>query len=303
MNQISPQPANRLDPATTIGWTALTIADLERSVQFYTEVLGFGVLQQQTGVAVLGVEATPLLVLVEQPGARPRSSRTTGLFHFAILVPSRLDLGRSLRQLVTAGYPLDGASDHLVSEALYLSDPDNNGIEIYCDRPRDQWSWTNGQVAMASDPVDLAGLLQDAERDGRSQNGLAAGTGIGHMHLQVADIQQAEAFYHGVLGFDVVARWPGALFVSAGGYHHHIGLNTWSTRGAPQPVADAAGLRMFTIAVPNDVAKGNFSGRLQGANVTCTEDDHALAFDDPWHNRIFVVRSDLLAGAVALAIA
>jgi catechol 2,3-dioxygenase len=240
MNNSSPQADYQLDPATTIGWTALTIARLERSVQFYTDVLGFAVLQQQPGTAVLGVERTPLLVLVEQPGVRPRSPRTTGLFHFAILVPSRVELGRSLRRLVTAGYPLEGASDHLVSEALYLSDPDNNGIEIYRDRPRDEWRWTNGQVAMASEPVDLAGLVGEAERDGRPWTGLAAGTRIGHMHLQVADIQQAETFYHGVFGFDVAARWPGALFVSAGGYHHHLGLNTWYTKGAPQPPAGAA---------------------------------------------------------------
>lgn len=302
MNHIPPQPNSQLDPATAIGWAALTIADLERSVQFYAGVLGFAVLQRQPDAAVLGVEETPLLVLVEQPGAKPRSPRTTGLFHFAILVPNRIELGRSLRQLVTIGYPLDGASDHLVSEALYLSDPDNNGIEIYRDRPRDEWRWTNGQVAMASEQVDLVELVHEAERDGRPWSGLAAGTRIGHMHLQVGDIQQAESFYHDVFGFDVAARWPGALFVSAGGYHHHLGLNTWYTKGAPQPPSDAAGLRAFAIAMPDDAALRAVAARLQGAGIPFTSHDHTLAFDDPWRNHVLVVRADALPAVVTLTI-
>jgi catechol 2,3-dioxygenase len=271
---------------TQIGTVTLAVSDLERSVRFYTDVLGFSLIERSARAATLGVEQMPLLVLEELPGARPQPPRTTGLYHFAILVPTRKDLARSLRRLAVMRYPLLGSSDHLVSEALYLDDPDGNGIEIYRDRPRDSWQWNVGQVQMAVDPLDVNGILAELDGDDGDWQGLAAGTRIGHIHLRVADLQQAADFYHKLLGFDVVAQMPGALFVSAGGYHHHIGLNTWQSRGAPEPPADAAGLRSFTIDVPDVHEQVRIVERLEAVGIDIERQPHGVSGRDPWHNRI-----------------
>lgn len=169
------------------------------------------------------------------------------MYHFAILVPSRASLGRSLRRLSEKRWPLTGASDHLVSEALYLDDPDGLGIEIYRDRPRDEWPVSNGQLLMATDPLDLQGVFDEPGAE-MQWSGLEAGTVIGHVHLHVPHLDTAERFYCGRIGFEPTVRgYPGALFVAAGGYHHHLGLNTWTGIGAPPPPDDAVGLRSFTI--------------------------------------------------------
>lgn len=288
-----------IHPDTQIGLVALTVADLDRSIRFYDGVLGFKLIQRRDSTAVLGVEQTPLLELAGQPGARPKSPYMTGLYHFAILVPSRADLARSLRRLAETRYLLGGSSDHLVSEALYLSDPDGNGIEVYCDRPRSAWPIQGGQVQMAVDPLDLEGLLAELERDRRPWQGLAPGTRIGHIHLQVADLRQAEAFYHGVLGFDVMQHMPGALFVSAGGYHHHLGLNTWHTRGAPPPPPGSAGLRHFTIALPDEAEQARVAQRLQAAEIPFEQRDGVLVLRDPWDNRILLTPGPTLDEALA----
>lgn len=276
-----------IDPRTSIGFLTLKVADLQRSLDFYKDVIGFRVLRQEGTTVALGVDGTtPLLVLNELTGAKPAPVRATGLYHFAILVPTRLDLGRSLYRLAETRYPLGGSSDHLVSEALYLSDPDGNGIEIYRDRPRSEWHWQDSQVQMATDPLDLRGLLILGQQDTRTWNGLQPQTVIGHMHLQVANLDQAEAFYHGVLGFDITAdlKAMGALFISAGGYHHHLGLNTWHSRNAPRPPADVAGLRSFTITLPDKEEKGRLAERLRAANIPFEERDSALVCADPWGN-------------------
>jgi catechol 2,3-dioxygenase len=189
-----------------------------------------------------------LIELHEDTSAVAKPRRSAGLFHFAILVPSRAALGRSLRRLVDQRYPLTGASDHLVSEALYLDDPDGLGIEIYRDRPRDEWQrLPDGSIAMATDPLDLQALL-DEPGAGTPWPGLEAATVMGHVHLHVPHLNSAEALYCGRIGFEPMLRgYPGALFVSAGGYHHHLGLNTWAGIGAPAPPGHAVGLRTFTI--------------------------------------------------------
>ena len=278
----------RIDPATQVGLVSLTVADLDRSVAFYTDALGFAVLQQNGPAAILGVAGTPLLLLTEHTGARPWPVYSTGLYHFAILVPSKADLGRSLRRLLDLGYPMPGQADHLVSEALYLSDPEGNGIEIYRDRPRETWTWAHGQVRMATDPLDIRGLLAEAERHDERWTGLRAGTHLGHIHLQVGDIAQAEVFYCDLLGFDVMARMPSALFVSAGGYHHHIGLNTWHSRGASPAPADTAGLRYFTLDLPNEEARRAVVAHIAAASVAYAEAALAVVVRDPWQNTILL---------------
>ena len=277
-----------IHPATTVGPVALTVADIKRSEQFYTDVLGLRVLVRAGSTLTLSADgATPLAALTEHAGAQPRPPRTTGLYHFAILVPSRLELARSLRRLAEMRYPLTGASDHLVSEALYLDDPDGNGIEIYRDRPRAEWPSRNGQLQMAVDPLDIDGILNELERDTRPWDGIAPGTTLGHMHLHVADLHAAEAFYCGVLGFDIMLRYgPSALFISAGGYHHHIGLNVWAGVGAPPPPAGSAGLRYFVVQLPNAGALEQLVERVRAAGVASEQTSEGIILRDPSANQL-----------------
>jgi len=272
-----------MDPAAHIGAVHLTIADLARSIRFYESRLGFTLRAQDDRTAWLGAGGADLLILSQSEHA-PRARGTTGLYHFAILTPSRANLARSLRRLVATRTPLTGASDHGVSEALYLNDPDGNGIEIYRDRPRREWPFVGGRVNMGLDPLDLAALLADAADD---DGGLAEGTIIGHMHLRVARIDEAERFYVGVLGFDLMQRFDtSASFVSAGGYHHHIGLNTWGGVGAPPPPAGALGLKEFVVEVPDGRAVDAIAARLASANVSFDRDGDTLAVLDPSRNAI-----------------
>jgi catechol 2,3-dioxygenase len=280
-----------IDPATTVGLLSLSVSDLDRSVTFYTEAIGLTLLQRDAEGATLGVGETPLLLLTERPGARPwprEQQSYTGLYHFAILMPTRKDLGRWLRHWLELGFPLPGQGDHLVSEALYLSDPDENGIEIYRDRPRSEWHWDGGQVRMGTGPVDIRGLLDEAQRANEPWTGMPMGTHLGHMHLQVGDIAKAEAFYHDVLGFDVVARMPTALFISAGGYHHHIGMNIWHSKGASPAPADMVGLRFYTIDLPSKEAQQAVVARLDAAGIPYTRAGEVIRVQDPWQNTILL---------------
>jgi catechol 2,3-dioxygenase len=275
-----------LHPDTRMGIIALAVADLERSIQFYRDVLGFSMIEHEDGGALLGAGATPLLSLVERRGAVPAPVNATGLYHFAILYPGRAELAVALRRLLEAGYPLDGASDHLVSEALYLSDPDGNGIELYRDRPRDTWQWRGDSVQMTVDPLDLRGLLSEAGQTEGTPVGLPEGTTIGHVHLKVADLRQAGRFYHGVIGFDPVATLPSALFVSAGGYHHHLGLNTWHSRGTPPPPPESAGLRYFTIILPDSTELDRVRERARDAGFELEEGAEHVTLHDPFRNKV-----------------
>ena len=231
-----------------IGQVSLTVSNLDRSLLFYQDVLGFAESQRDGQVSFLAPPGGRVLIeLHERKDAIAKPRRSAGLFHFAILVPSRAALGRSLRRLAEKRWPISGAADHLVSEALYLNDPDGLGIEIYRDLPRDSWRMNDGELAMATDPLDLEAIHDEPGAE-TPWHGLEAGTVMGHVHLHVPHLDTAEAFYCGRIGFEpIVRRYPGALFVSAGGYHHHLGLNTWVGVGAPPPPENAAGLRSFTI--------------------------------------------------------
>ncbi len=264
----------RLPADTGIGYTHLQVPVLERSLAFYHELLGLTLNNQNNGTASLSATPSgPVLFLIDQrTAARPKPPRTTGLYHVAVRLPSRPALARLLARLLEQRYPLQGAADHLVSEALYLADPDGNGLELYVDRPRQEWPVVDGIVSMATDPLDVRGLLATAG-DGPWQ-GIDPGTDIGHIHLQVSDLGRAEAFYCGLLGFEVTQRsYPGALFVAAGRYHHHIGLNTWGTRGAPPPPPDSVGLIDFSIKINDPALRLEIQRRLEYAGVPVERTD------------------------------
>jgi catechol 2,3-dioxygenase len=275
-----------IHPTTSIGYVHLSVANLDRSLAFYQDKLGFQLRRRDGATAYLGAGGPDLLVLTEKPGARPVSG-VTGLYHFAILTPSRLALAKSLRRLAETRTPVQGFSDHWVSEAIYLADPDGNGIEIYRDRPRSEWPCQNGQLQMATDPLDIQGILAELESQPEPWTGLEPATTIGHVHLHVATIPSTESFYVDTLGFDLILRYgPSASFVSAGGYHHHLGLNTWAGVNAPPPPPDAAGLRYFTINLPDEPALAVVVERIKGAGVTFREKDEVIFLRDPAQNGV-----------------
>jgi catechol 2,3-dioxygenase len=277
-----------IDPATTIGAVHLTISDLDRSIAFYTDRIGFKVHRRDGDAAALGAGGPDLLVLVHAPAA-PRVRATTGLYHFAVLVPSRAELARSLRRLAETDTHLQGVADHGVSEALYLADPDGNGIEIYRDRPRAEWPIHDGQLQMTTDPLDLDDLLADATHETGTVHTLAGDTVVGHVHLHVGNVAEAEAFYIGVLGFDLMQRFrSSALFVSAGGYHHHIGLNTWAGIGAPPPPAGAIGLRHFVVRFPTVTAREEVVARVATADIPIVSHEGGALVRDPAGNMILL---------------
>jgi catechol 2,3-dioxygenase len=276
-----------IHPKTMIGHVRLIVSNLERSLRFYTEIIGFRLLKQNQSEAVLTADGvTPLVVLEEKADAVPKPPRTTGLYHFAILVPDRKSLAQALLHLLESGYPLQGASDHLFSEAVYLADPDGNGIEIYADRPMEKWEKTaSGEYKAVTEPLDVNDLLAQAGTEAWS--GLPKQTRIGHVHLHVAHIEEAYAFYVQGLGFEPTLRMGAhALFVAAGGYHHHIGLNTWTGVGAPKPPANAVGLRVFSIVLPNEEEQKKVAKRLQHIGVSVQQNGNSIFVSDPSGNRI-----------------
>jgi catechol 2,3-dioxygenase len=278
-----------IDPSAAIGAVHLTISDLNRSIAFYESHLGLSVHERDERAASLGAaEDGDHLLVLSQCERAPRVRGTTGLYHFAVLVPSRRDLGRALRRLVDTDTVLQGFADHGVSEALYLADPDGNGIEIYRDRPRAEWPYVGARLRMGADPLDVDAIL--SEDDGGGGHGVAPGTIIGHVHLHVSNLADAERFYIGVLGFELMQRYgPSALFVSAGGYHHHIGLNTWAGVGAPPPPSGAIGLRHFVVRLPHAKALAAVEERLRAANVDRERRDDGVFVRDPAGNGILFV--------------
>ena len=276
----SPGSRVSIDPATTLGAVRLRVTDLEGVAAFYQRAIGLHEIARSAGEVQLGVSpGAPLVELVGDADAPVRPARTTGLFHLAILVPTRADLAQAVHRVVDAGWSFTGASDHLVSEALYLDDPEGNGIEIYRDRPREEWARRgDGELEMATLPLDLDGVMASLP-PGVPDEGMPPGTVMGHVHLQVRDTAEAGDFYGGLIGFDpTVTAYPGALFVSAGGYHHHLGLNVWGSRGAPAPPEGSTGLDRYRIHLPDAAEADAIAGRLDAAGyaVTAGADGHAV---------------------------
>jgi catechol 2,3-dioxygenase len=275
-------------PVTFVGQVNLKVQSLERSLAFYEQVIGFKVYEKTDKSAKLTADGKTVLLSIEQPAdVIPKKGRTTGLYHFALLLPHRADLAKVLKHFLQTGYPLQGASDHLVSEALYLADPDGNGIEIYTDRPASKWNWNDSQVVMATEALDAENLLSEGMEG--TWSGLPAGTVMGHIHLHVAELGKTEEFYTRGLGFDVVSRYgPQALFISTGKYHHHIGLNTWNGAGAPTPPANSVGLESFALVLPDEASLKETVASLKEIGASVGEEKGRFITTDPSGNKIWL---------------
>ena len=266
-------------PPLSMGIVALTVYDADRMAAFYRRVVGLHRMPSGGGSVRLGTGGRTLLELRADPAARRASPREAGLFHTAFLLPDRPTLAAWLRHAAAIGQPLRGASDHAVSEALYLSDPEGNGIEIYADRPRAAWRWSGGEVHMPTVALDAEDLL--AQDDGRRWEGLSSAT-VGHMHLRVGGNPAAERFYAGVLGLDITSRYPGVTFYAAGGYHHHLATNVWDSRGAPPRQEPTTGLAAVELLMPAEAVQAT-AARAAGA---VPREDGGLMLRDPWNTPI-----------------
>ncbi|HYN08886.1 MAG TPA: VOC family protein [Vicinamibacterales bacterium] len=276
-------PGFRLPAETRLGRVRLQVADLSRSLDYYTGVLGLRVLSRESGGAALGAHGAnqaPLVEIVEQPGARPVPRRgLLGLYHFALLLPDRPALGRFVQHLGRLGVRA-GSSDHAVSESLYLTDPDGLGIEVYADRPRHTWQINTSELYMTVEPLDLDDLVRHAA--GVPWTGTPAGTVMGHVHLHVGALDAAAAFYHSAIGFDKTAwSFPGALFLSAGGYHHHLGTNIWAAGAPPATNADAR-LLEWELVLPDDDSVDRTARSVAAAGFQIAADDADRITSDPW---------------------
>jgi catechol 2,3-dioxygenase len=268
-----------------LGPVHLTVTDLDRSIPFYETSIGLQLARRADGVAALGAGGEDLLVLTEEPGARP-AGRHAGLYHFALLHPSRLELARAAQRLIETQTPVSGASDHKISEAIYLPDPDGNGIELAADRSREHWGDLSDPTALGGpQPLDMVSLmamvdgaapLAHADRDLR----------MGHVHLHVGDIEDALEFWRDLVGFEVMTRFPSAAFIAAGGYHHHLGLNTWRGEGVGPMPAGTVGMRHWTVVLdtPGEVAA--VRARLEAAGAPVEEQPDGFLTRDPWNNAV-----------------
>ena len=274
-----------IHPNTNIGLVALSVSDLNRSLRFYQNGLGLK-LQRRVGKDVyLGAGGADLLLLREVANGRA-APQTTGLYHYALLVPTRRDLALMFWHLIRTRMPLTGFSDHAVSEAIYLNDPDGHGIEIYRDRPRHEWQYPGGQLKITVDPLDAEDLLGEIEGEEPGTITMPVGTVIGHIHLRVAHLAEAEQFYEQVLGFEVIAHYGrGAAFLAAGSYHHHLGLNTWTGVGAPLPPDDAWRLLWYELQTA-DLA--SIQHRIETAEIPFSLIDNTIHVADPSGNQVHI---------------
>jgi len=267
-----------------IGTVRLKVRDLDTVSSFYRTVLGLSPVAVGEGRITLGIGGKPLLELVGDPNLSPLDPRQAGLFHTAFLMPNRADLARWVAHVAKARVALQGASDHIVSEALYLADPEGNGIEVYADRPVPDWRGASGEIRMSTDPLDLQDLLQSAE--GTRWSGFPEGGSLGHVHLQVGDTGDADRFYRDVLGFDIVARYPGASFYGSGGYHHQLAGNVWNSRRAGKRPGRMAGLDAVEIRVRNAGDLTAIAARAEVAGLETIRNADVLTLHDPWGTTI-----------------
>ena len=270
-----------------MGAVRLLVTDLSRSVSYYQQVLGLQLHERTSDTAALGTRDTALVLLRTQPGVRPAPKAAFGLYHFAILLPQRAALGRFAAHVSRAGVRV-GMADHLVSEALYLTDPDGLGIEVYADRPTRDWQHRGRELVMTVDPLDIAGLIAAGGEE--PWDAAPGGTMIGHVHLHVGHLGDAEAFYHAALGFKKTSwSYPGALFLAAGRYHHHLGTNTW----APGPSADDTEARLLSwdLVVPNTKTVLDIAGSLRAASYRAEETADGVSATDPWNTGLRIVAS------------
>ncbi len=280
-------PVFRLPDATSLGRVKLQIRDLGRSLDYYQQVLGLRTIDRGGGYAILGPQGDDraLVELHERAGAKPvpRGARL-GLYHFAILLPDRPALGRFIQHLGSTDVRV-GSADHLVSEALYLRDPDNLGIEVYADRPRSSWRRSGRELMMATDPLDVSGLLDAA--GGQPWTGMPDGTTMGHVHLHIGDIAAGSSYFSGALGFDkTVWHYPGALFLGAGGYHHHLGTNTWAGPDASPAADDEARLLEWTVRLPGEADLDAARESLSRSGYPVDRDAASLVTHDPWGTQL-----------------
>ncbi|MCK0472396.1 VOC family protein [Halalkalibacter sp. APA_J-10(15)] len=268
-------------PHTFVSAVHLLVEDLERSFTFYTELLGFTLFDKSDNQIRLTADNLHPILTIEQPKhIKPKVRRTTGLYHFAILLPRRSDLAKSVLHLRNNQWPI-ASSDHHVSEAIYLSDPDGNGIELYTDRDPALWQWQKEQVHMTVDPLDFESLLSEIHED-TEWSRIPPETEIGHIHLHVSHIDEAERFYRDALGFDVVCRYGAqASFLSTGKYHHHIAINTWAGVGAPTPTRNEVGLKQFTLIYPSENARSQAIYALHQKSFEVIEDNKKVLTFDP----------------------
>jgi catechol 2,3-dioxygenase len=273
-----------------IGATALAVRDLDRVAGYYQSLLGLAEIERTAGTVRLGAGGVPFLILEHRPDAGPDDPRAAGLYHNAFLMPTRRDLARWIAHIIAQRVPVSGASDHEVSEAIYLDDPEGNGVEVYADRPASSWRWQDNMVAMVTEPLDVEAILQEIDEKTPPYTTAPEGLRVGHIHLHVGDVGKAEEFYGGIMGLAVVRRRGGATFMSSGGYHHHVGANTWRSPGAGPRDPDRAGLSWFAIEA-EEKAHDRLAARLRAAGVSTGNGANGLEFCDPWGTRIRLVKA------------
>ena len=274
-----------------IGAIALKVHNLDRLTAFYRDVLGLSVLDQAKDGAVLGAGGVSFVHLEYQPNTKPDDTRTAGLYHTAFLMPTRGDLARWILHVARNKVPITGASDHEVSEAIYLDDPEGNGVEVYVDRPPETWTWSNGLVRMKTERLDIEDLVRAAA--GATDYATApGGLRVGHIHLRVGDVATAELFYRDAIGLTVTRGGRnGASFMSSGHYHHHIAGNVWHSAGAGQRDEDRAGLSWFSLEAADPAAFDAAKSRLAQANIPVAVTPSGIETTDPWGTRLRIVRA------------
>ena len=269
-----------------IGAVGMMVRDLDRLTAYYRDMLGLTVQEHTSQVAVLGVDGVTLLELIHRPDALPDDPREAGLYHTAFLMPTRANLARWILRVAKNRVPIAGASDHDVSEAIYLDDPEGNGVEVYSDRPREKWRRDGELIFQKTDPLDIDAIIREIDPATATYRSAPEGLRIGHIHLRVGNVPRAEEFYCGALGLDVTRRRTGATFLSSGGYHHHVAVNIWQSNGAGARSGERAGLNWFSLEINDQPTIDSLKKRLGAAGITIDAIPGGFAAMDPWGTRI-----------------